>query len=153
QQLYSLQRAVTARDFEAIALYNSQAVVRAKALTRAALWTYAIPGTVEVLLVPFLPEEERGGGQVAIGVLREHQTEDARARVQQVLNERCPLGTACMVGWARYKVVRTMARIVVRREEDPQAVKQRVVERLYETINPLPTKFSSTGWPFGQALR
>jgi len=41
----------------------------------------------------------------------------------------------------------------VRREEDPQAVKQRVLERLYQTINPLPTQFSITGWPFGQALR
>ena len=33
QQLYSLQRAVTARDFELVALYNSRAVARAKALT------------------------------------------------------------------------------------------------------------------------
>jgi hypothetical protein len=153
QQLHSLQRAVTARDFELVALYNSQAVARTKALTRADLWTYATPGSVEVLLVPFLPKEQRGGGQVTVAVLQEHQTEEARTHIQQTLDERRPLGTTCLVNWAHYKMVRVAARIVVRREEDPQAVKQRVMERLYQTINPLPTQFSSTGWPFGQALR
>ncbi|MBO0777699.1 MAG: baseplate J/gp47 family protein, partial [Ktedonobacteraceae bacterium] len=153
QQLHSLQRAVTARDFELVALYNSRAVARTKALTRAALWSYATPGTVEVLLVPFLPEEQRGGGQVTVESLQEHQTAEARLHVQRVLDERRPLGTTCLVNWAHYKTVRVTARIVVRREEDPQAVRQRVIERLYQTINPLPTRFSSTGWSFGQALR
>lgn len=153
QQLHSLQRAVTARDFELAALYNSRAIARAKALTRAALWAYATPGTVEVLLVPFLPEVQRGGGQVTIAALSEHQTPEARSHVQQILDERRPLGTTCLVNWAHYKMVRVTARIVIRREEDPQAVKQRVIERLYQTINPLPTQFSSTGWLFGQALR
>ncbi len=153
QQLHSLQRAVTARDFELTALYNSRAIARAKALTRAALWAYGTPGTVEVLLVPFLPEGQRGGGQVTIATLTEHQTTEARTSIQQTLDERRPLGTTCLVNWAHYKVVRVTARIVVRREENPQAVKQRVIEHLHQTINPLPTQFSSTGWLFGQALR
>src|SRR5579884_1960900 len=131
----------------------AQGQSRAKALTRAALWAFATPGTVEVLLVPYIEEEKRGGGQVTIAVLGEHQTPEVRTFVQQVLNERRPLGTTCLVNWAHYKTVRVTARIVVRREEDPQAVKQRVIERLHSTINPLPTRFSSTGWPFGQALR
>jgi hypothetical protein len=153
QQLHSLQRAVTARDFELAALYNSRAIARARALTRAALWAFATPGTVEVLLVPYLEEEKRGGGQVTVEVLSEHQTPEARTYVQQTLNDRRPLGTTCLVNWAHYKAVRVTARIVVRREEDQQAVRQRVIERLHATINPLPTRFSSTGWPFGQALR
>ena len=153
QQLHSLQRAVTARDFELAALYNSRAVARAKALTRAALWAFATPGTVEVLLVPYIEEEKRGGGQITVEVLAEHATPEARTYVQQTLNERRPLGTTCLVNWAHYKTVRVTARIVVRREEDPQAVRQRVIERLHATINPLPTRFSSSGWPFGQALR
>lgn len=151
QQLHSLERAVTARDFELVALYNSQAVARTKALTRASLWSYAAPGTVEVLLVPFLPEEQRS--QLTIAALQEHQTAEERMHVQQALDARRPLGTTCQVNWAHYKAVRVTARIVVRREEDLQAVKQRVTERLYQTINPLPTRYSSTGWPFGQALR
>ncbi len=153
QQLHSLRRAVTARDFELIVLHNSQAVARAKALTQAALWAYATPGTVEVLLVPSVPEEKRGGGQLTVETLQAYQTEEARAFVQQVLDECRPLGTTCRAIWARYKLVHVQARIVVRREENLQAVKQRVIERLYQSINPLPTAFSSTGWLFGQALR
>lgn len=153
QQIHSLQRAVTARDFELAALYSSRAIARAKALTRAALWTYAKPGTVEVLLVPHLPEDQRGPGQVTGAALHQHDTEEARAQIQTALDERRPLGIACLVNWARYKTVRVTARIVVRREENPLAVRQRVIDRLYQTINPLPTQINATGWPFGQALR
>lgn len=153
QQLHSLRRAVTARDFELVVLHNSQAIARARALTQAALWSYATPGTVEVLLVPYVPAEKRGGGQLTVEVLQSYQTEEARTLVQQALDERRPLGTACQASWAKYKVVHVRARIVVRREEDLQAVRQRVIERLYQAINPLPTAFSSTGWLFGQALR
>ncbi len=150
-EFHSMQRAVTAQDFELIALTSSQAIARTRALTKAALWTYATPGTVEILLVPDLPGAS--GAQVTAAALRERETEEARAQIQSALDERRPLGTTCQVDWARYKTARVTARVVVRREEDLQAVKQRVVDRLYKTITPLPTEFNSTGWPFGQALR
>jgi hypothetical protein len=153
QELHSLQRAVTARDFELVALASSRAVARARALTRAALWTYATPGTVEVLLVPQLPEEDRPGGRVTVAALQARETGEARAQIQRELEERRPLGTTCVVNWARYKSVRVRARIVVRREEDPAALRERVLARLHGTISPLPTEYNSTGWPFGQALR
>lgn len=153
QQLHSLRRAITARDFELVVLHNTQGIARAKALTQAMLWTYATPGTVEVLLVPDVPSEKRGGGQLTVEALQAYQTEEMRSFVQQTLDQRRPLGTTCRVSWAKYKAIHVRARIVVRREEDLQAVRQRVIERLYQTINPLPTIFSSSGWPFGQALR
>src|SRR5262249_4279935 len=137
QQMRSLQRAVTARDFELITLSSFRAIARAKAHTQATLWSYATPGTVEVLLVPDLPVE-KSGGQVTIAALRDYQSTETRTRVQQTLDERRPLGTTCVVNWAHYKAVRVTARIVVRQEENPQAVKQRVLERLHQTINPLP---------------
>src|SRR6185312_9205509 len=56
QELHSLRRAVTARDFELLALRISGAVARTRAFTLASLWVHATPGTVEVLLVPDLPE-------------------------------------------------------------------------------------------------
>jgi hypothetical protein len=44
--------------------------------------------------------------------------------------------------------------VVVRREENLEAVRQRVEQRLYATINPLPSpRERSPGWAFGQALR
>ena len=151
QELHSLRRAVTARDFELAALDSSQAVIRAKAFTRAALWAHAVPGTVEVLLVPYLPEEERGQG-VTLPVLQERGTEEVREHVQRALDERRPLGIGCVVNWAHYKVVRIAARIVVRSEASPTALRERVLERLYRTITPVPTK-DTLAWPFGEALR
>ena len=153
QELHSLERAVTARDYELVALDSSRAVARAKALTRAALWRHAALGTVEVLLVPHLTEDEQQEGRVTVAMLHEHETEAAYNQIQSALDERRPLGTTCVVNWANYKTVQVTVRIVVGREEDQTAVKQRVLERLHQTINPLPTRFNGTGWPFGQALR
>jgi len=153
QELHSLHRAVTARDFESVALHSSRSVARARALTRAALWAHATPGTVEVLLVPYLPEEERSAGQVTAEALREQQTQEVRSQIQRALDERRPLGTTCVVNWARYKTVRAKARIVVHRHADRATIRRRVIRRLHQTINPLPTQPDARGWPFGQALR
>jgi hypothetical protein len=152
QELHSLERAVTASDFELLA-QRSGAVARAKAVTRAKLWAHASPGTVEVLLVPYLPEEERGAGQITVAKLTEQETEEARARIQASLDERRPLGTTCLVRWVSYKSVRVEARVVVYRGEEPGAIKRRVINRLHQTINPLPTQLNPAGWRFGQPLR
>ena len=150
QELHSLHRAVTARDFELLAT-RSGAVSRARAFTKAALWTYAAPGTVEVVLVPFLDEQQRHGA-VTAAQLQALQTKESRERIQRALDERRPLGTTCVVHWARYKTVKVHARVVAHAEEDAVALKKRVLDRLYNSINPLPTK-SHAGWRFGQALR
>lgn len=153
QELHSLKRAVTAGDFELIAKENHGAVVRAKAFTKASLWKHAAPGTVEVLLVPNLPDDGDGGQRVGLEKLKERQTEEARQHIQRVLDERRPLGTDCQVSWVRYKPVRAEAKVVVHREEDPKAVEKRLLARLNQIINPLPTKLRSGGWPFGEPLR
>ena len=152
KELRSLDRAVTADDFELIALRHGQAVGRAKAFTRAALWAHAEPGTVEVLLVPYVLEDRRGGGAATAELLRSLETPDARRRIQAALDARRPLGTRALVNWVKYKTVRVAARVVVHRGESPDAVRARVLERLHESINPLPTgQFS--GWAFGRSLR
>jgi hypothetical protein len=148
RELHSLRRATTAADFELIALNSARAVARAKALTRSALWRHAAPGTVELLIVPHLPE----GEAVTAARLWEQESEVARDQIQQALDERRPLGTQCVVNWAHYKTVRVAARIVVGRPENRAAVRQRVLARLDQAINPLPTP-AGDGWPFGQTLR
>ncbi|HZA24514.1 MAG TPA: putative baseplate assembly protein, partial [Dehalococcoidia bacterium] len=69
QELRSLERAVTARDFELIALNTSRSIARAKAFTRVDLWAHALPGTVEVLLVPHLAGDDNASSQVTVGAL------------------------------------------------------------------------------------
>lgn len=152
QEIHSLQRAVTARDFEMLALRSSAAIARARAFTKSMLWVHASPGTVEVLLVPDIPESKSNPSGVSIERLHEHWTEADRSRIQAALDERRPLGTTCLVNWARYKMVRVSARVVARREEDLDALRGRVLQRLYESVNPLPAG-NYTGWRFGQALR
>jgi Baseplate J-like protein len=145
-------RAVTAKDFETLALSRGVAA-RAKAFTQAALWKFATPGTVETQLVPSVPPAERVGGRVALSQLLERQTDEALTAVRTLLEERRPLGVNCVVGWARYKSVRVQARVVAREEEDVATVRSRVLERLYNMINPLPTPLQPAGWRFGEALR
>ncbi|MFL5357278.1 putative baseplate assembly protein [Archangium sp.] len=155
QELHSLGRAITAQDYERLALRSSGAVARAKAFTQAQLWAHALPGAVEVLLVPYLPPNVQGpsGEGVTQESLRQHETEEARARIEAALNERRPLGTTCQVTWARYKTVRVRARVVVHRAEDQAALKRRSLERLHLALNPLPTRLQPGGWRFGQSLR
>ncbi len=117
------------------------------------MWKHAQPGTVEVLLVPNLPEAGRTQGEVTMAALRSQETETVRREIRADLDLRRPLGTTCLVSWARYKPVRVLTRIVVRRQENRDAVAQRVLARLHGLINPLPTPFNSSGWQFGQALR
>jgi len=44
-------------------------------------------------------------------------------------------------------------RVVVHRQADRGAVERQVLERLYQTINPVQTPLQPGGWPFGRPLR
>ncbi len=152
-ELHSLRRAVTARDFELLALSSSGAVARAKAFTKATLWAHAPPGTIEVLLVPYVPEELRTGGRVTEEQLKAHETDEALQTIRQSLDERGPIATTKGCKWVNYKQARVMARAVIHRGEDPDALRSRVLTRLHQSINPLPSDLPTSGWPFGQPLR
>lgn len=152
QDLHALRRAVTARDFELIAKQSSGAIDRAHAFTKARFWAHATPGTVEMLLVPRIPDADQCLGPVTESILKEHATETARAQIQQVLDRCRPLGSICEVKWARCKSVQVIAQVIVQREENPSAIKDRVMKRLFRTISPLATTAQGHGWPFGKPL-
>ncbi|WP_433124238.1 putative baseplate assembly protein [Micromonospora sp. CA-240977] len=151
-EFFAQQRAVTARDFEILAT-SSGAVARARAFTRAAVYSFARPGEVEVVLVPYVPPTARPGGRLPVAVLREHEVPEARHRVEADLEERRMVGIRSRATWARFKAVSVRARVVVRREEDVDAVRRRIHDRLHQTLSPLPTALNPTGWPFGEPLR
>ena len=151
-EFLTTRRAVTAADFELLAVHSSGAVARAKALTRADVWSFARPGEVEVVLVPHVPEDAAVDGRFPLDVLVEHQTEQSRQATEDQLDEARALGTRCVVEFAQYKEVSVRARVVVRREEDVARVERRILERLNKTVSPLPSDVSG-GWRFGRALR
>jgi len=153
QEFHSLQRAVTARDFELLALRHGS-VARSRAFTKAELWRYAAPGTVEVGLVPDIPPAERPAERVDAALIKARQSDSVLAEVRQLLEERRPLGAICLVTWVNCKQVSVSARVVVHREEDPEAVGPRVYRRLYSSISPMPSADDRPGgWPFGKPLR
>jgi hypothetical protein len=154
RELHSLRRAVTAADFELLAI-RSGLIARARAFTLADLWVHATPGTVGVALVPAVPAQARGEAdeRVTAAQLAQLSTEHAREKVVALLDERRPLGTKLAVEWARYKPVGVAARLIVRRGDDASAVKQRALRRITQLLSPLPTSAGGTGWPFQRSLR
>ena len=154
QELHSLSRAVTARDFELIATQCSGAVNRAKAFTQAQLWAHATPGTVEVTLVPEINVNANQLQTITAENLQSHHIESVRKQIQTVLESRKPLGAHCVVNWMNYKKVSVRAKITIHREEQADQVKQRVLNELYSGICPIKIPAESKSpWPFGQSLK
>ncbi len=138
---HTRQRAVTASDYEVLALKATGAVRRARAYNRSDVWSFAQPGEVEVVL------------EAASGAIPSDQGAEAiRGQVLGYLQERAPLGVTCIVGWVQYKTVAVHARVLVRPEEDPQAVKARIVARLDSTIGGQPTVMAGSAAGSGTKL-
>jgi hypothetical protein len=152
-EFYSQRRAVTARDFELLATSGSAAVRRARAFTRTDVWSFARPGEVEVVLVPQVGDDARPGSRLPAQVLTEHQVPAALSATQSALSARRVLGTTVVTSWARYKPVSVKGRVVVRAQENARAVRERIHDRLYQVISPLPTPGNPDGWAFGEPLR
>ena len=149
QEFYSLERAVTASDYELLAL-RSGGVARAKAVTETNLWRHATPGKVDVLLVPQLPGEEKQ--RASLEQLHAAELDSDMRLIDQTLNERKPLGTFCQVHWVKYKQVKVKAKFAVYPGVNVQTVEQTARERLNGLINPLPNPYSPNGWAFGELL-
>jgi predicted phage baseplate assembly protein len=149
-ELFTLDRAVTARDFQLIS-EATPGIARGRAFTQAALWRYATAGHGRAGAGPRLPDPAMATG-VSAEQLVSLQTPAALEAARRAVDDRRSLGTRCVVDWARYKTVRVRATVAVEREEDAAAVRQRVDERLHQVINPLGASEGAGGWPFGQAL-
>ena len=146
-----VERAITALDYELAAL-RAPTVVRANAFTQRDLWQHAMPGTVEVVLVPGLDRAAARGERITVDELRSHQTDNASRGVAELLEKRRPIGTHCVVSWARYKTVRVFARLIVDPDRATDAVRQSALARLNEHISPLAHSGERRGWRFGQSL-
>jgi Baseplate J-like protein len=145
--IHSMDACVTRRDYERAAR-RTPGVARARAMTRAAVWQHAQPGEVEVVLVPAI----EGDRPIDTALLHQHQDAAVRDAVAVALSERQVLGASTEVTWANVRTVSARGVMRVRAEEDADAVRQRVLDRLYGTITPLRTSYSEEGWSFGRDL-
>lgn len=153
QQLNSLKRAITARDFELLAIQSSGAVSRTRAYTKSSLWRHAKPGTVGVLLVPEINLSAGEEHNVDLDYLKSLQSTTILDNIQKVLDERKPLGISCEVNWVRYKPIYITGKIIVNKNENSQNVKSRVIQLLYRTICPKVISGSAKDWNFGQSIK
>ena len=152
-QFRSLERAVTASDFEMIAKRSSREICRAFAFTKITIWKHAIRGTVEIELVPSIPQNLWNNGHITKDTIVSLQKPETIIKIQSELEKRSTLGITILPNWVKYKLVKVQARVVVNRGERPQIVKERVLDRLYKTINPIPSDLNHGGWTFDTPLR
>lgn len=154
QELHSLERAVTARDYEMVAL-GQGGVSRANATTKAALWRHAAAGTVHVVLVPAVPGDP-GRIPITSSRLEELASEEVLDRTRRAIEQRRPLGTRIEVSWVHTKTVRVRGRVVAYAGEDLGALLERLQERVNTALSPIPSPQSprsTPGWRFGEPLR
>ncbi len=144
-----LERAVTARDVEALAR-RASGVARAKAFTQSAFWKYARAGTIEVRLVPTTGDSAQL--RPTLAELRPEATDELE-KVHRALDLARPMGSSCEVEWTNLKSVSVLLEVVVSRQEDRVALQRRILERLYRLITPLPRSPWDDGWAYGRALR
>ena len=142
----ALRTAVTARDFERVAL-ESGGVGRAHAFAQRERWSFAEAGVVEVQLVPAIGPEARGeNGAISLDILHAHQVSTLLDRVNEALAFYRPLGVRTVASWTRCRPVGVSTRVYVSQVEKTEAVLARITGRINELLQPTGT------WPFGRSL-
>jgi predicted phage baseplate assembly protein len=146
--LRSQDRAVTARDYEFLAMEASRRVARARCIqARGGLGSSTVPpGTVELLIVPTVPHDQER-------TLQSLQPDPALLdEIKHYLDERRMLGTHLAVDGPAYVGVSVEATIVVQRTANPERVRAEVAGKIREYLDPLLGGPEGTGWPFGRDL-
>jgi predicted phage baseplate assembly protein len=144
--LRSRDRAVTAGDFEYLAMEASRDVARARCIQTHGEDSSVPPGTVELLIVPALPE----GRERTLDSLQ--PPPELVQEVTGFLDERRLLGTQLVVDGPAYVGVRVEASIVAPSHLDGDIVAKDVAGRITEYLDPLIGGGDGNGWPFGRPV-
>lgn len=150
REIAAQHRAVTAHEFSTI-VENTRQVARVLALPQAALWQHAVPGMVDIVMVPQL----KTGQPVTLDQLIEAQRQADLKKVRAVLRDRSPIGIRSQLRWARYKQVRVKGLVSYRGSMPTEVIQHRLAARLGQFLSPLRCDLEGEdgGWPFGQKLR
>ncbi|MBL8117733.1 MAG: baseplate J/gp47 family protein, partial [Anaerolineae bacterium] len=142
--LRTLQRAVTASDFEFLAQDAAPGQVgRVHCLQPP----QTNPGEVQLLVIPQIPRLQ---GFIAPESL--DLSNELRTTIQTYLDERRLLSTRLEVVAPAYQWVETEVRLRASQHSDPEKVRKAVEDKLFEFINPLQGGNDGKGWPFGRDL-
>ena len=144
--LRSQERAVTAEDFEFLAMEADRTVARARCIQVRGdgRGSSVPPGTIELLVVPVIPDDlER--------TLDTLQPPPALIEsVRRYLDDRRMLGTQLVIDGPDYVGVSVEAVIVVSPGVPGDRVRARVAEALTRYLDPIHGGPVGLGWPFGR---
>ncbi len=146
RQLRTRDRAVTAEDFEILALEASSSVARAKCVQPRAGQDSPPTGKMRLFLVPTLE------GVLQPSPRQLEVPKPLAETVRHYLDERRLLGTALEIATPPYVWISVQVQIKVRERLDAHVVQQRVEEAIYRFLHPLQGGRDGTGWPFGRPL-
>jgi predicted phage baseplate assembly protein len=138
-------RAVTAEDYEAIAMEAAPEAARIHCLTAGEDGVAA--GAVKVLVVP--------AASATAGRLRFADLVPKKATLDGIgarLDEVRLVGTRVLVEPPRYRGVTVVARLVSRPRLDVDEVRTGALDALYAFLNPLTGGRDGAGWPFGRQV-
>ncbi len=135
------QRATTTLDYERIVRdVPGTRIVRARAFASfdPRVPCYNAPGTVTVVVVPYLPADRPSPSPGLITAVRRY------------LERRRILTTRLVVVGPSYVDVQVTAQVRALESADPDRVQQDIVQALNEFLHPLRGGPNSLGWPFGR---
>jgi predicted phage baseplate assembly protein len=142
-------RAVTAADFESLAIEATPKVARARCLAAGSQADSQVipPGVVRVLLVPDVEDLE--------GPIPKDQLDlpgSLKSAVQAYLDERRLLAMRVEIAAPEYLQVAVEAAVRVKPGIDTEKTALEVKRRLYQFVSPVCGGPDGRGWPFGRSL-
>jgi predicted phage baseplate assembly protein len=143
-ELRASGRAVTADDFEELALAAAPKVARVRCVPAS-----RGEAAVRVLVVPFVPVD--AAGRVAYDDVRAPDAALLTA-IARHLDERRLVGTRLLVTPPAYQGVTVVARLAARRGFDAAEVQAAAVRAINDYLSPLDGGPDATGWPFGRPV-
>ena len=145
--LRTRSRAVTAEDYEAIALEAAPELARVRCVTAGEDDVNA--GSLRVLIVPAAPQE--ADGRIEFGELV--PAEDTLARISDRLGEVRLIGTRVSVEPPSYRGVTVVTRLIARPKADVTRIREEALAALYGYLNPISGGPDGSGWPFGRPVQ
>ncbi|OFE15404.1 putative baseplate assembly protein [Humibacillus sp. DSM 29435] len=140
--LRTLDRAVTAEDFEVLAIRSTPTLARVRCITEPNCGA-------RLLVVPAAPHE-------ADDTLRFEDlipSESLLATLTEHLEERRVVGTRLVVEPPLYQGVTIVARLTARPRTDPSNLREAALRALYRYFDPLRGGPDGSGWPFGRPVQ
>lgn len=144
--LRSADRAVTAEDYEQLALQAAPEVARVHCV---AAGDGADAGDVRVLIVPAAADDDRGRLEFEQLI----PSESTLSRIAGFLDERRVIGARVMVEPPVYQGITVVARVRARARTDRQRLEQDAVGALYHYFHPIRGGPDGDGWPFGRPVQ